>query len=162
MHEQMLHADDWPLWRHLRLQALAESPDMYGSTLAEWTGTGDTEERWRQRFSTVPLNIVVHCDGEPAGIVGAYEQPGGAVELISMWVAPAARGRGVGDAAVQAVLDWAGGRDVVLSVKAHNRPAIALYERNGFVDAGPPPDDAGERLMRCVVGVRPGRPMRTR
>ncbi|WP_018598661.1 GNAT family N-acetyltransferase [Mycobacterium sp. 155] len=96
---------------------------MYGSTLAEWTGVGDTEERWRQRFSTVPLNVVVHCDGEPAGIVGAYEQAGGAVELISMWVAPAVRGRGVGDAAVQAV-------------------------RNGFVDAGPSPDDADERLMR--------------
>jgi GNAT superfamily N-acetyltransferase len=76
----------------------------------------DAEERWRQRFSAVPLNVVVYCDGVPAGIVGAYEQPGGAVELISMWVDPAARGRGVGDAAVRAVVDWAGGRDVVLSV----------------------------------------------
>src|SRR5690349_11065227 len=148
MEVQILRADDWRLWRHLRLQALAESPDMYGSTLAEWIGEGDTEERWRQRFSAVPLNIVVHCDGVPAGIVGAYEQPGGTVELISMWVAPAARGRGVGDTAVQAVLNWAGGRDVVLSVKTHNRPAIALYERNGFVDDGPSPVDDDEQLMR--------------
>jgi ribosomal protein S18 acetylase RimI-like enzyme len=140
MEVQILRVDDWRLWRHLRLQALAESPDMYGSTLAERTGAGDTEDRWRQRFSAVPLNIVVHCDGVPAGIVGTYEQPGGTVELISMWVARAARGRGVGDAAVQAVLNWAGGRDVVLSVKTHNRPAIALYERNGFVD--------DERLVR--------------
>jgi ribosomal protein S18 acetylase RimI-like enzyme len=148
MDVQILRADDWRLWRHLRLQALADSPGMYGSTLAEWTGAGDSEERWRQRFSAVPLNVVVHDEGAPVGIVGAYEQPGGAVELISMWVDPTARGRGVGDAAVQAVLDWAGGRDVVLSVKTHNRPAIALYERNGFVDAGPSPDDADERLMR--------------
>ena len=148
MEVHILRADDWRLWRHLRLQALAESPDMYGSTLAEWTGAGDTEERWRQRFSAVPLNIVVDCDGVPAGIVGAYEQPCGTVELISMWVAAAARGRGVGDAAVQAVLDWAGGRDVVLSIKTHNRPAVALYKRNGFIDAGPSPDGDDERLMR--------------
>lgn len=152
MEVQILGADGWQLWRHLRLQALAESPEMYGSTLAEWSGPGDTEERWRQRFSAIPLNVVIHCDGAPAGIVGAYEQPGGAVELISMWVDPATRGRGVGDAAVQAVLDWADGRDVVLSVKHHNRPAIALYDRNGFVDVGPSPDDDDERLMR-----RPGR-----
>lgn len=148
MDVQVLQADDWRLWRRLRLKALAESPDMYGSTLAEWTGDGDTEERWRNRFSAVPFNAVIHCDGMPAGIVGAYVQAGGAVELISMWVDPAVRGRGVGDAAVRAVLDWADGRDVVLSVKTHNRPAIALYERNGFVDAGPSPDDDDERLMR--------------
>jgi len=47
---QYLGADDWRLWRQLRLEALTESPAAFGETLARWTGTGDTEERWRAAF----------------------------------------------------------------------------------------------------------------
>lgn len=101
----------------------------------EWTGDGDTEERWRNRFSAVPfIARVIHSDGMACRDRRCSAcSAGGAVELISMWVDPAVRGRGVGDAAVQAVLTGADGRDVVLGQDGpHNRPAIALYERNGF------------------------------
>jgi ribosomal protein S18 acetylase RimI-like enzyme len=80
-------------------------------------------------------------------MVGAHVQDSGTVELISLWVAPSARGRGIGDAAIGAVVDWADGRAVILSVKTGNRPAIGLYHRHGFTDAGPSPDDADERRM---------------
>jgi ribosomal protein S18 acetylase RimI-like enzyme len=99
---QVLRPDDWPLWRQLRLEALAESAAAFNSTLAHWTGAGDAEERWRARLSNVPLNIVLRSDGAPAGMVSAYVRADDTVELISMWVAPFARGRGVGDAAVRA------------------------------------------------------------
>jgi RimJ/RimL family protein N-acetyltransferase len=145
---QQLGADDWRLWRQLRLAALAESAAAFSSTLAQWTGPADTEERWRARFLHTPFNVVLRLDGAPAGMVGAYVRCDDTVELISMWVAPFARGNGVGDAAVQAVLGWAGPREVVLSVKAGNEPATALYQRHGFVDAGQSPDNADERLMR--------------
>jgi ribosomal protein S18 acetylase RimI-like enzyme len=145
---QYLGADDWRLWRQLRLEALTESPAAFGETLARWTGTGDTEERWRARFSSVPLNVVLRLDGAPAGMVGAWVGADDIVELISMWVAPFARGSGVADAAVRAVLSWADPREVVLSVKVDNAAATALYQRHGFVDAGPSPAYADERLMR--------------
>jgi ribosomal protein S18 acetylase RimI-like enzyme len=144
---QILRTDDWPLWRRLRLQALADSPAAFGSTLAEWTGAGDTEQRWRARLSNAPFNAVIRLDGAPAGMVGAFVE-GAAVELVSMWVAPFARGRGIGDAAVRAVVDWADEREVVLSVKVENTSAIRLYRRHQFVDVGISPDDPGERLMR--------------
>ncbi len=54
-----------------------------------------------------------------------------------MWVAPFARGRGVGDALVHAVAAWARQQDakrVTLAVYPDNAGAIALYRRNGFVD----------------------------
>ncbi|MGW5108617.1 GNAT family N-acetyltransferase [Nocardia sp. NPDC004123] len=147
---QVLRPDDWPLWRELRLQALTESAAVFGSTLAEWSGPGDTEQRWRARLTDVPLNFIVRLDGTPVGMAGAYIRDDEAAELISLWVAESARGRGVGDAAVRAVADWAGRRDVVLSVKSGNDSAIALYVRHGFVDAGPSPDDDCERFMRRV------------
>jgi ribosomal protein S18 acetylase RimI-like enzyme len=145
---QLLGPDDWGLWRQMRLEALEESAAAFSSALAQWTGPGDTEERWRARISNVPLNVVLRLDGAPAGMVSAYVRADDTAELISMWTAPFARGRGVGDAAVRAVLGWADPRDVVLSVKADNKPAIALYQRHGFIDAGQSPDDADERLMR--------------
>jgi len=53
----VLDPDDWQLWRELRLAALAEAPDAFGSTLAEWSGAGDTEQRWRTRLHGVALNL---------------------------------------------------------------------------------------------------------
>jgi len=147
-----LKPEDWPVWRKLRQSALAEAPDAFGSTLVEWTGVRDTEQRWLERLRDVPVNLVLALDGEPAGMVSiTAPNADGAVELISMWVAPEARGRGVGDQAVRQAITIAALRfpncAMRLSVKTINRHAIALYQRHGFVDAGPSPDDATEHRM---------------
>lgn len=145
--------DDWRLWREFRLAALAEAPGAFGSTLAEWSGAADTEQRWRARLEGVALNLVVTCDGEAAGMVSATAPDGDRpAELISMWVAPTSRGRGVGDEAIRQILAWVRENfptsDVELSVKTNNEHAIRLYERHGFVDAGPSTYGPDERLMR--------------
>ncbi|MEE8167030.1 MAG: GNAT family N-acetyltransferase, partial [Myxococcota bacterium] len=69
--------------------------------------------------------------------------------LISMWVAPEARGAGVGEALIDAVVDWArstGTARLLLDVGDDNGPARALYTRKGFaarseVSTLPPPRD---------------------
>jgi ribosomal protein S18 acetylase RimI-like enzyme len=56
-----------------------------------------------------------------------------------MWVTLAARGHGVGDALVAAVIRWADeqkARRVILCVRDANPHAIALYSRYGFVESG--------------------------
>ncbi len=75
-------------------------------------------------------------------------------ELVSMWVAPFARGHGVGDALIEAVVSWAKkqrANRVVLAVRNDNTHAISLYRRHGFIDSGPAPNTADgqpeERLM---------------
>jgi ribosomal protein S18 acetylase RimI-like enzyme len=107
----------------------------------EWSGDGDCEERWRARVTEVPFNLIAELDGKPAGMVsGTQPDHNGLILLISMWVAPFARGRGVGDALIDAVIAWAlrqGAIGVTLAVRVANRPAIALYRRRQFVDEGP-------------------------
>jgi len=135
---RMLGADDWQLWRKLRLEALEEAPYAFSSKLADWQGDGDTEARWRARLSAVPINLVAELYEMPAGMVSATAQNlSGTVELISMWVAPFARGRGVGDHLVSAVVKWAQEQQaarIVLAVLEGNEAAAALYLRHGFVD----------------------------
>jgi ribosomal protein S18 acetylase RimI-like enzyme len=131
--------DDWVQWRELRLAALREAPEAFGSRLADWTGSWDTEDRWRKRLTTVPHNVIAYHDGKPVGIVSSTTPMDGAVDLISLWVDPTARGQGAGDALIGAISSWArraGASQVQLAVRATNERAISLYARNGFVDSG--------------------------
>lgn len=92
-------------WRALRLAALAEAPYAFGSRLADRQGEGDREERWRARLSIAGShNLIALRDREPVGMAsGISTDVVGVAKLVSMWVAPSARGRGVGDLLLGAV-----------------------------------------------------------
>lgn len=145
-----LGADDWETWRSIRLAALAESPAAFTTALADWQGPGDTEERWRNRLESVPFNVVADRDGHALGMVSALpDDTRGAVELVSLWVAPDARGWGVGDALVRAVIDWArsrGAGSLVLRVTDGNDPAERLYRRHGLRRVGDASDPSGREI----------------
>ncbi len=159
---RVLVVDDWPVWRELRLAALADAPHAFGSALADWQGDGDTQRRWRARLETVAVNIVAELDGQPAGMIGGDRTGSDTVELISLWVAPAARGRGVGDLLVAAVVERAeraGADRAVLRVYESNHHAVLLYQRSGFtrtsVAAAGQSDDRPEWVMeRPLAGRR--------
>jgi len=142
---RVLTSDDWPIWRELRLAALAEAPYAFSSRLADWQGEGDREERWRARLD-IPgsYNVLAVLDGRPVGMAsGVPAAEKGTVELISLWVHPIARGRGAGDQLLGAVERWAWHveADVLrLAVAQGNEAAAALYQRNGFVPSGEPGD----------------------
>ncbi|MDI1462925.1 GNAT family N-acetyltransferase [Catellatospora sp. KI3] len=151
---QVLSPDDWPLWRELRLAALAEAPGVFGSTLADWSGAGDRADRWRARLElAASYNLIAHLDGVPVGMASGVpgEQPGH-TELISMWVAPAGRGRGVAAALIGAVAAWSrtqGVPELRLMVVVDNAAAIGLYRRCGFAGTGheqPMPDGVRREL----------------
>ena len=127
---------DWRAWRDIRLQALRDAPDAFGSTFAEQRKLG--EAHWRQRAAGGGLFLAWVPEvsaAEPAGMAGGYQEVPGTVELISMFVRPQARGRGVGEALIDAVIGWAREQDatcVHLWVTETNKPARLLYERRGF------------------------------
>jgi GNAT superfamily N-acetyltransferase len=141
----LLTPDDWRQWRSLRLQALAEAPSAFGSLLAD--AERFEEADWRRRLSERAVFAAFsdgtdagQAAGQAAGVAGAMQgdEPT-CCDLVSMWVRPDARGRGVGDALVAAVLCWAGEHGyahVQLWVIEGNRPARRLYERHGFAATG--------------------------
>jgi ribosomal protein S18 acetylase RimI-like enzyme len=151
-----LDQDDWRGWRELRLAALEDAPQAFSSTLAEWQGDGDNEQRWRDRLVSVPFNVIAQLVDRPVGMVSAtWPDEDGNVTLMSMWVTPSARGQGVGDALVDAVLVWAdeqSATNVVLEVVATNDHALGLYRRKGFSLRGAGRDDPEElELVRKLV-----------
>ena len=155
-----LDVGDWRTWRSMRQAALADAPAAFGSTLAEWSGSGDTEVRWRARLGSVAYNVLAELDGRSLGMVSATAPVGGEVVLLSLWVAPEGRGKGVGDALVTWVVERAkhlAATRVVLDVRADNAHAIALYQRHGFHDVGAvsqPDGTCAERQMAVDLSRR--------
>ena len=141
--------DDWAVWRDLRLSALTDAPEAFGSVFADWKDAD--EHRWRRRLEDLTFNAVAVVDGTPVGQVSGADPDGtGGVDVTSMWVSPHSRGTGTADALIRAVADWALRGDAValrLSVRATNSRAISFYERVGFTHAGEPGDEPTEISM---------------
>lgn len=128
--------------KDVRLRALQEDPDAFGSTYdresledeSSWhrwiTGWPDTEDQ--ALFAAVQ-------DGAWFGMalgVRWRERPEEA-NVYAMWVDPARRRSGAGRSLLDAVVGWArdsGAAGAVLRVAEANEPARTLYERAGFVD----------------------------
>ncbi len=141
-----LTLQDWVRLRDVRIAALRDAPDAFGSTLVEALQK-DTAQ-WQAELASLQTFVAV-ADSHDVGMVravGAHEDEAAAY-LISMWVTPDMRGCRVGDLLVAAVIDWAresGFKRLLLDVADSNVAAIRLYERMGFVPSGvigslPPP-----------------------
>ncbi|MBV9869423.1 MAG: GNAT family N-acetyltransferase [Frankiaceae bacterium] len=131
-----LAPDDWQLVREVRLRCLADSPGAFASTYEREVGYDET--RWRQLLGSGAWFVAV--DGEAAvGLVCGFhpdDAPVGQVHLVAMWVAAEARGTGLADRLIDAVVDWTraeGGTEVTLGVTKGNDRARHVYERYGFL-----------------------------
>ena len=146
-----LVTDDAEAYREVRLAALRDAPGAFGSTYEREAGLGP--DNWTSRLENRSRAVfVAEEDGEILGLaVGAPDdEDAGAGFLLSMWVDPRGRGRGHGDALVQAVVLWlmeAGYGLIRLHVTDGNNPAAGLYRRNGFIFSG-------RHLVRDRDGVR--------
>ncbi|QNE19191.1 GNAT family N-acetyltransferase [Kribbella qitaiheensis] len=150
-----LTSDDWPAWRDLRLAALADAPAAFGSLLADWIDAD--ESRWRGRLN-VPgwHNLIAALDGTPVGMAtGApADDEDGVVHILSMWIAPAGRGKGIGDHLMTDIEHWAranAAHTLKLSVVKGNEKAHALYLRNGYVDTDEPGDLMPDGVSRELI-----------
>src|SRR5262249_62170143 len=104
-----VHREEWRVYRHVRLTALAEAPYAFMSTLEREQAFG--EDIWRQRLaSPTAATFIAWRDGEASGTAtgkldGSADEyaVAGAWQLVGMWVDPSARGTGIAGELVEAV-----------------------------------------------------------
>jgi GNAT superfamily N-acetyltransferase len=139
-------AEEWRTYRELRLNALAESPDAFGSTFEREAARSDDEWQYRLGEGTTSgrdLPLLAAVDDTPTGLAWARidrDQPFVA-HLFQVWVVPERRGHGVGRLLVDAAVAWArsvGAREMRLAVTVGESAAAHLYHRIGFIDEGEP------------------------
>jgi GNAT superfamily N-acetyltransferase len=141
-----LAADEWRTYRELRLGALADAPDAFGSTLEREGQASD--EAWKSRLaqgvtSDADAPLVAELHGTPVGLAwGRVAQPDlDTAHLYQMWVAPTARRIGAGRMLLAAFVAWArevGARFAALNVTCGDTPARRMYARAGFEPIGDP------------------------
>jgi GNAT superfamily N-acetyltransferase len=140
-----IRADEGLRLRALRLQALADAPMAFGSTLAGEAAFADDVWHARASLSALGSDRVTFVAERGEDWVGmatglAADPEGGAGPvLVGMFVAPEARRAHVGVSLVEAVTGWAqarGDQHLRLWVTVTNSPAIALYHRCGFRATG--------------------------
>ncbi len=130
--------EEWRLLRDLRLGALRDAPEAFGSTLGREVSFSDEQwGRWLARLRW----FVAELEGHPMGLVaaGPIEGRPGRCEVHSLWVDPGARRRGAGAALIGAVGEWASGRGaeaLLVGVADGNEGARRFYEDLGFTPNG--------------------------
>jgi GNAT superfamily N-acetyltransferase len=138
-------------FKMVRLRALQDFPSAFGSTYEKESRFSEADWlkraiAWTREGSIAYLTMDRE---EPCGIVAGFldKEDSRRAHVASMWVAPAYRRGGLGNALINAIETWAEGLDVTelqLMVTNINRGAIQFYVHLGFAMTGvtePYPND---------------------
>lgn len=131
-----IDSGEWARLRALRLVALADAPDAFGSTSG--TELAYDEEEWRHLLGLGPWWVATGPDGDVGLVAGGTTEDEAVRWVYSMWVDDAHRGRGIADALLDCVIEWAvddGATTLGLDVTDRASRARRFYERMGFVMA---------------------------
>jgi ribosomal protein S18 acetylase RimI-like enzyme len=142
MHQDFNHGLLADAYRRIRLAALQSDPRAFSSTYEREAQLSD--EEWQRRAALDGVDkagFFATRAGEPCGLVACFRDgvDRSRAQIVSMWVAPEARRRGVASRLLEAARAWAESRGVAnlsLFVTSENHAAIALYKRAGFTETG--------------------------
>jgi ribosomal protein S18 acetylase RimI-like enzyme len=153
--------------RGIRLGALRDAPGAFASSFetesvrprAAWDAAAGA---WSAGVDAA--TFVAEAGQEWVGLIGGHRVPEypDIVELVSMWVAPGFRRRGVAQSLIAEVVVWAratGASAVGLGAADGNDAAIAAYERAGFVLTGerqPLRSDPRQDELRMILALEDG------
>jgi ribosomal protein S18 acetylase RimI-like enzyme len=129
-------------WRALRLEMLKDNPTAFKSSYEE--EAPQNLSSFAARIPEDPIDVLfgVYRGGVLSGSAGFSREKRVKIAhkglMWSVYLKPELRGRGVGEALVQRVIDHAGANVSVLlcSVTSENTAACELYRRMGFVEYG--------------------------
>jgi ribosomal protein S18 acetylase RimI-like enzyme len=123
-------------YRAIRLAALQNAPEAFGSTYT--FEAARPMSGWEERLAA-PGAFGAYLDDEIVGMARFIQDAGSAKErhkgaVYGMYVAPQARGQGIGSALLSALIEHASGvvEQLRLGVVDTNIAAIRLYQKHGF------------------------------
>jgi GNAT superfamily N-acetyltransferase len=146
-----LGASDAAAYQAVRLRGLRESPEAFGSTYDEEIASSLDTVVARIELTSVPNGRVVlgaYADDALVGIAGCYQESKAKLRhkavIWGMYVAPEARGHGVGrrllERAITEARTWPDVDRVTITVVERVRAARDLYLSAGFEVFGREPD----------------------
>lgn len=128
---------DWPKVKAIRLEALQNDPQAFGSTYEKESLR--TDEEWEKSVAS-PKDEVLFCaehEGKYVAMVGAFQKDQNTWMLKAMYVQSEYRGTGISDALMQKVLSAISTKlpeaQIELMVNVTQLAAVRFYERHGFV-----------------------------
>ncbi len=135
------NADEWPLYKEMRLNALRADPHVFSRKHEEAAAYDDSY--WRDDLSDPNLGVFgVFADGKPIGMTGIVvdmkkDPSGQTAKLWGSWVGKEWRGKGASVPMYEARIDWARRHPVVkritVSHRASNAASKAANQKHGFV-----------------------------
>lgn len=147
----------------LRELAWTDIPELVALETEAFPDDAWTEASWWGELAGRPRRdyVVVHREGELAAYAG-LDHGGQVADLMTITVAPAHRGSGLGAEVLdelEARATAGGAEALMLEVRADNAPARALYDRRGYdvlnVRRGYyQPGNVDALVMRKMLGER--------
>lgn len=134
-----LTADDYEALREIRLEALRLHPEAFAADPAQEAAMPKAE--WLARLASA-VSFGGFADGALAGIAvfsrSSRPKLAHTGDLGATYVRDSARGSGLADRLMEALLSHAAGEveQIKLTVNAENARAVKFYERHGFRTIG--------------------------
>ena len=133
-----IRADEWRIFKKLRLTALKTDGDLFGRHYDEAARLDD--ETWQSQTIAAAVSdefyiLLAFEDNAEAGLCGCFRRDGFG-KLFALWVDPDYRGRGIGRLLVTETMKAVDEHLCKLTVVEGNTAATGLYESLGFVRSG--------------------------
>ena len=142
MNIRILNQGDWLAFKELRLEALRQHPEAFGSSFEEESNMSD--DIFKDGFKRCDM-FGAFVTNRLAGCAGFFTQSSMKMchrgVLFSMYIKPESRRNGIADILLNAVIAHARARVIQLhaTVVTTNQAALRLYEKNGFKIYGTEP-----------------------
>lgn len=134
-----LNKSDWEKYRDIRLEALKDEPDAFGSSYDEYKDKSDSYWKDKMSLSSEKNGKSFLCavldDNNFVSIGGAYQDENNEWNVIAIYTKKEFRGSGAGALLFNKILEESknrGIKKVFLRVNTKREPAISLYKKFGF------------------------------
>ncbi len=139
---RLLTKDDWQTWKTIRLEALKNAPEAFGSSYDEEADQSDDDVKSYLSRNTI---FGAFIGSELVGCAGYFTLQQIKMQhrgvLYSLYVRPTHRGKGIANRLIETVINHAKSRVIQLHVTCvtSNPTALRLYQKHGFIIYGTEP-----------------------